>query len=351
MNILQLNTERTWRGGERQTLWTAQGLQQFGDNCIIACRQDFPLYEKAHESGMKVIPSDPLGPWDLLSAYRLKRLAMQHSIDIIHTQTAHTLTLCGLARMLGMKTPVVASRRVDFPVNHVGKYNRCAAVIAISTAIKKVLVRSGVKPGLIHLIPSGVSPVDVSVDATLRKQLLSDGDLLVGTIGHLAHHKGFDILIDAWGQLSTQLPGARLIIVGEGEERESLEKQISKRNLQGVVTLTGFVESPAQYLACLDLYLQPSRTEGLGTAAIEALLLGLPLIVSDSGGLPEVVGGGQWGRVVPAGDSHALASAILEGATSLDHHDGSEAQAWAQQHFSLEAMVASTRSVYQQILA
>jgi len=136
--------------------------------------------------------------------------------------------------------------------------------------------------------------------------------------GRLTAQKDFSMLIQAFAQVRQARP-ARLLILGEGEERPVLEALVRQLGLEQDVSLPGFVENPYPYMAQASLFILSSRWEGLPAVLIEALYCGVPLISTDCPSGPrEILADGQYGQLVPVGDATALARAIetsLEGET------------------------------------
>ena len=134
----------------------------------------------------------------------------------------------------------------------------------------------------------------------------------IGALGRLHVSKAYDVLLEALAILRGQdLPDFELIIGGQGPEGEALKEQTEKLGLNNV-TLAGFIDRPAEFLAGLHLYIQPSRREGFCIAMHEAMAAGLPVVVSDVGEMPHTVDSETMGRVVPAEDAAALAEALGE---------------------------------------
>lgn len=131
------------------------------------------------------------------------------------------------------------------------------------------------------------------------------------SIGRLTVAKDYPTLIVAFAKVRQQL-NARLAILGEGEERARLEELVRRLGLESDVWLPGSVESPYPYLARASLFVLSSIWEGLPTALVEALALGVPVIATDCpGGSREILDNGRFGQLVPPGDAMALADAIL----------------------------------------
>jgi len=171
--------------------------------------------------------------------------------------------------------------------------------IAVSEYIKSVLIEEGVNPNKITVIYNGVKigkvsqPVILATSRSPESASPKTNDLrsatkktIIGSVGRLAHEKGYDILIEAAKSLPQNI---EIRICGEGSERATLEKLIEKNKLEEKVKLLGFCENTEDFYKSLDLYVQPSRTEGFGFTVIEAMAFGIPVIVSSEGALPELV--------------------------------------------------------------
>lgn len=151
---------------------------------------------------------------------------------------------------------------------------------------------------------------------------------VIGVLGRLSPEKGWDVLLAAFRLFRRRHPEARLLIGGLGPLWSALNEAIAAVDLVSSVELLGWVE-PQTFYAQLDLYTQPSRQEGLGLAAREAVAFGLPVVASRVGGLVEACGEGPWARYVPVGVASALADAWSE-TLALDQAEiSSKARAWA----------------------
>lgn len=128
---------------------------------------------------------------------------------------------------------------------------------------------------------------DVQKRNAVRSELNLGDDLVLGTIGRLSYQKNHSFLIDSFSEFHQKNPRSKLLIVGDGELREELAKQVLERNLERDVLLLGWKNDVENYLQAMDIFLLPSRFEGLGIAAVEAAASGLPCIVSDQ--VPEEV--------------------------------------------------------------
>ena len=131
------------------------------------------------------------------------------------------------------------------------------------------------------------------------------------SIGRLHPQKGHDLLIQAFAQVHQKHPTSRLIIVGEGTERDALTTLIKQLNLTDFVALVGFQRNPAAYLQHANLFALASRYEGFGIVLAEAMLVGVPIVVTDCPGAPrELLQNGRSGLLIPPENINALAEGL-----------------------------------------
>ncbi|MCS7240863.1 MAG: glycosyltransferase [Candidatus Bipolaricaulota bacterium] len=195
-------------------------------------------------------------------------------------------------------------------------YSRADTVVAVSRGVAEDLVTQSRLPR--EKVRVIYNPV---VTPELFRQAEEDpvhpwftpGSLpVILGVGRLSKQKDFATLIRAFARARRARP-ARLVILGEGEERPNLERLVQELGLKESVSLPGFVENPFPFMKRAAVFVLSSRWEGLPTVLIEALALGTPAVATDCpSGPAEILEGGKWGRLVPVGDEQALAQAILE---------------------------------------
>jgi glycosyltransferase involved in cell wall biosynthesis len=221
----------------------------------------------------------------------------------------------------------------------------CDGVIAVSEAVRRGLVQSGVPGAKIQVIHTGIEIPPPAPDTRSRFGL-SETDFVVGHLGAFSKEKGQDVAVAAAMLLRESMPHARFLLAGDG-----LLLSDMRRRAPGNVTFPGFVGDHAAFFGALNVFVMPSRSEAWGMAALEAMAHGVPVIASDVGGLPEIVEPGNGGWLVPAGDPAALARAIMESASSPDrlHGQGEKARKRAQL-FSVALMVEQTEEFYRRFV-
>ncbi|MGE4351542.1 MAG: glycosyltransferase, partial [Bdellovibrionales bacterium] len=154
--------------------------------------------------------------------------------------------------------------------------------------------------------------VDSPVDHPWLKKKREHPFPLCVSVGRLLKNKDYLTVIDAFTRLRQQLPQARLLILGEGEERAVLEASIREKNLEDAVSLPGPVPNVFPYLKAADLFVLASHSEAFGNVIVEALACGVPIVSTDSGGPREILCDGVYGKLVPVAEPAAMAQAMLE---------------------------------------
>lgn len=305
--IIQVASGREWRGGQHQVVLLARGLQARGITVSVVTGNGTELARRLVESG---IPVDPVrwtvGADPRVALHLVRRL---REPAILHAHDSHAHLLADAATRV-RRAPVVVTRRVALPIAHRRRYRRADALIAISEAVRRELLRAGVEPARIHRIPDAIDPGETSSSGTAEAPASSDpARPLVVCMAALTPEKGIDTLLDAAALLQARAPDVRWRVIGDGPERATLEALRRRHRLDDVVELRSAGESAAAAFRSADLVVQPSRSEGLGSAVLQALALGVPVIAADVGGLPDALAHG--GGVLVATDSPPeLAAAV-----------------------------------------
>ena len=363
MKILHLNTEKTWRGGEQQTLYLLQVLQKRGIFCHLVCQPDSPMAQKARQAGLMVFPISMHGEADPIACYRIRNLIKTFHYDILHSHTSHAHTLAFIAS-IGCKVCRLVTRRVDFSIFRHSflrlsgiKYRHMADYyIAISRKIKDVMVADGVAAERIFVVHSGVDLrrfAGVSGDHLITEFNLTPGEKVVINVAHLAGHKGQQFLVRAIPRVVKKIPGVRFFIVGKGELLAELKALAASLGITRELVFTGFRSDVGAFYKLADLFVMSSVQEGLGTAVLDALAEGKAVVATDCGGIPEIIHDGETGRLVEPANPEALADGIVDMLTRVEAAKAMaiEGRAMVQNCFSIEAMVDNNIEVYKKVLA
>jgi glycosyltransferase involved in cell wall biosynthesis len=174
--------------------------------------------------------------------------------------------------------------------------------------------------------------------------------------GRLAPEKGLDTLVDAWPLVRAEFPDASLILIGEGPERKALETRVRSHNLRigpsEAVHLSGPVNDAESLLRQGDLFVLPSREEGMSIALLEAMALGMPVVVSSIPGNCRLVSDGEHGRLAPVNDPNRLAQVIISQWKDFDRavRMGQAARRRVESKFSIKAVAREHLELFEEIL-
>ncbi len=187
--------------------------------------------------------------------------------------TAHAHTLCLMACLRAPQVRQVVSRRVDFaPIHHAlsrWKYLRPQLqYIAVSDAVRHIVTASGIAPERAATVHSGID-LQRFQQLQAAPPLFPAGTRVIGTVGHLADHKGHRYLVEATALLARQEPDVRVVIAGDGELRQALETQAAALGVTDRLCFTGFRQDILALMQSFELFVMPSHLEGLGTAVLD----------------------------------------------------------------------------------
>jgi glycosyltransferase involved in cell wall biosynthesis len=333
----------------------AEGLRDRGHEQFIACLEESALVSAVRKLQIQTFTLPPFDPWNAFGIMLLRQLAGAWRPQIIHAHDGRGQSIAWLAS-LGFPVKRIASRRVTF-LPSAGwtyrlKYERsCQAVIAVSERIRELSVEAGVSADRVHVIPDGIDllaqlPPKRECESLRSSWGMNDKHFVVGLLGAPTHEKGHDVAVAAVEQLKVRMPNLKLVHAVT-EDPSHAAKNLAAANqvhrLVGVKTL-------AEFFPGLDLFVMPSRSEGLGSSALWAMAYGLPVVATRVGGLPEIVTENETGWLIPPDSPDALAEAIVRAAkdrkllTEYGRNGRTRAEA-----FSAEIMIDRTEALYEQL--
>ena len=307
--IVHVASGREWRGGQRQVWLLARQLGRLGIEQVVVTGGHTELARRLEASGVRVRPAswrlglDPRVPWPIFDELR--------NGAILHAHDAHALSLAALCAAV-TRAPLVVTRRVVFPLRQRFFWRRARRIIAISNAVREALLAEGLEAARVTVIPSAVD-LDAlasapSVNIRHRLSLPRNGQVAV-SLGALTPEKDQLSLVWAAAQLVRDLPDLHWILVGDGPLRGRLKAEIDRRGLQGRFHLVSHLADPEQALAGANVYVLSSTSEGLGSSVLAAMALGIPVVATRVGGIPDLLGSGR-GVMVEPRDPVALAGAV-----------------------------------------
>lgn len=288
MRILEINTEKGWRGGEKQTLLTAEGLAQKGHGITVVCKKKSALHQK--------VVSENIPHVALKNNVDLFFYLMLHArkFDIIHTHTAKALTPCILAKTF-FNTKVVFSRRhhkVPSSSFSKWKYSSADFITTVSQYIKARLTNAEIKAPIevIHDASILVLPNQRRIQHEFNRFILS-GKKIIATVAAFEDEKDPYTLLNAIEKLSTVRNDFVFLHFGSGRMEQEIKQAITTKNMQAVYYCLGQTHTIEELYSMFDVFVMSSKNEGFGSSVIDAFLNKVPVISTDAGGLKELVTG------------------------------------------------------------
>jgi glycosyltransferase involved in cell wall biosynthesis len=330
MRALHLLPCRFWGGPEKQTLRLAGWLRDHARVETVfavmptdaASLEGNPLLLRAREAGFEAAPFVQSRRYDLIEGVRLlQKLVSQCRPDVVCATGYKADVLAAWAS----GTPSVATLRgwtaQDAKVRFFEWLDRRTlrrhdAVIVVSNTLRDAAIRAGVARERVFWVPNAIDPARLPAPRRreeLCREIGADPERpLLGAVGRLSPEKGHRVLLDAFAHVGRRLPGSRLAIAGDGPEEASLRRQAETLGLSGQIAFMGLRADGQQIIAALDALALPSFSEGMPNVLLEAFAYGTPVVATRVGGVPDMVSDGDSGWLVPAGDAHALAAALVE---------------------------------------
>jgi len=345
--ILHINDQDAWGGGEGQTWLLVRELEALG-------LENHALVRRGSELERRLRPLLPparlhLLPGALWPLAALKVRGLRSAVDVVHAHTGRaTQALAGAGAL-----PTVAHRRIpDTPgPSGLRRLGAASLVLCVSEEIRRRL-RSLTWPG------GRVPRLETVHSAALWPEerpapMPLEGAPVLGFMGHFRHHKGLDLVLQALPRLLVDHPGLVLHLAGEGAEELPLRRLSRQEGLEGAVRFHTLPSQPAAFLGALNLFVMPSREEGLGSVALLAQALGVPVLATRAGGIPEGVRHGETGWLVEPGSADALVEGLhlLLGDGVLRKRLGAAGPAWVRGTFAPRAMATRTLDLYKELVA
>jgi glycosyltransferase involved in cell wall biosynthesis len=378
-------------GAEKVLLSIAGGMKEGNVENIVGAIENrhnphLEVIEAAKSLGLKTVTFKSKSRFDTSAAAQIKRFAAQNRINVIHTHNYK-------ADIFGF----LASRNIDakwIATNHVWHgtdaklriYEKIDAfllrfadrVVAVSDEIRDDLVRKGVplrKVGVIYNGIDGERAGNINVDhrlqstdqsrikpdhmprttkktENLRKSLgIDENDIVITNVGRLSPEKGHEALLGAMEKIFSNGTSAKLVIVGDGKLRSSLQSTVRGRGLEDKIRFMGIRDDVNEILKNSDIYVNSSSIEGLPLTVLEAMSAGLPVVATRVGAIPHVIEHNVNGLLVDSGDKEGMTKAIdsLVNNKDLRRRLGDAARRIVKERFSVDRMAHEYREVYERL--
>lgn len=350
MKILQVNTEKTWRGGERQTLWTVEGLLKKNIDCELMTLKNSLLYHKAIKANINVIAVKD-------SLDTLKKLSkLKNKFDIIHTQTGKTHTHSVLTKPFH-RTPVIYTKRVNFASKGFLtklKYKYTDKIISISNAISLTLNQSNMCHDSDSLVISDAiksKNLDRIKTLALKKHLgINNNIKIIGIVAAIEACKDPIAGVNAIKELWKIRQDFIVLHFGEGKMFADIADAIKGTKIEKSYIQMGYKDNATDYFSIMDVFLMTSKEEGLGSSVLDAFSCSVGVVSTNAGGLKELVE--SRGYLCHIGDSKCLAEGI---SSVLNHKEESieyikNAKKYCENELSIELIADKYIDVYKKVL-
>jgi glycosyltransferase involved in cell wall biosynthesis len=326
-------------GAERVMVTLANALASRGEAVDLVVARAAGVYASEISSEVRVFDLGARGV--IASMPNLIRYLREQRPQVLMSAMSHANVVAAWAVVLsGDSTRLVVSEHANLSqtMKHVKgfrmwllrkamrrSYARAASVVAVSEGVATDLAQAlGRPPNTVTVI---YNPIDLD---RVRRLCTSAVDHpwfaeaeppVIIAAGRLTQQKGFSTLLPAFSKLR-QAQEARLIILGEGDQRPELEELVRELGLKGDVAVPGFVANPFAYMRAAALFVLSSTWEGFGNVLVESMACGTPVVSTDCpSGPAEILAGGKWGRLVPVGDVDALSNAMMAALRERNHPD------------------------------
>jgi glycosyltransferase involved in cell wall biosynthesis len=306
-------------GGELSLLDLLAGLSRskWTPHAVVPAEGEVARRCRAIELPVHVIPLPTLRRpciQMLRSILAIRRVIRASGVDLLHANGSRAMFFAGLAGWLTGRPTIWHVRVADpEPVLDRVLASMAQAIIVNSDAVARRF--SGGSLRKVHRIHNGVNLSRFNPRSTppgLRSSLgISDSSPLVVSVGRFVPYKGYRHLVEAARLVENSMPGVHWILVGDGEQWQELEARCQSLGLQAQIHFPGWREDIPEILSACDIFVLPSLSEHFGRVVIEAMAMGKPVVVTDAGGVPEIVADGLCGLLVQPGQAAPLAEALL----------------------------------------
>src|SRR5437868_11988331 len=353
VNILYVESSRSWGGQEYRTCREINWLNAPGHQEWLSCNPESQVHSKASELGTRLVTMSLRSRFDPLCSLRLWKFCRQNKIDLLKTYSSKDHWICLPLFLCGI--PLSRARCITDPIGtrsraFVFKHG-CSQIVADASVIKRQLVEEhGIDPAKIQVIGSAVDlekfkpPRD---RAKFRREIgVDDETPLIGNVGMIRPDKGQLELVKAAPIVLEKCPNARFVIVGQGtgilKRGINVRNAIDRAGLADKIIMAGYRwDTPDVYAACDMIVIASLRTEASPIVLREAFASRRPVIATKVGDIPEILRDRENGLLIEPGDTQALANAIMDFITdpNLAARCAANGLRYATEHFSFDTMM------------
>lgn len=361
MRILHTEWSDGWGGQERRIISEMRGMQTRGHTLWLATREHARIRTEAEKAGIPTLILPLRRAVDPGSVLRLRRQLRRLNVEIVNTHSGVDSWIGGLAARSAGTPVLLRTRHLDIPLRRSWTnfvHYLPDRIIACGEAIRARLVdQCGFPPEQIVSIPTGID-FDTFRPQRSREEMraelgLGDTDLVVIMVGIIRSVKRHAVALETVQKLARNYPNIRLLIAGDGPLREEVQAQAGALGLDMHVRFLGYRSDVADLMQAADALLLTSRSEGVPQAVTQALGLGLPVVATEVGSVPELVRHERTGLLAPAEQPEAIAAQLRR---IIDNPDwarrlGAQGRTHVRAHYSLTSMLDATEGLCEHLLA
>jgi glycosyltransferase involved in cell wall biosynthesis len=359
LHIVHTESSGGWGGQDMRVLAESVGLIERGHRVSIVTAGRHRLHQEALKRGVPTVDL-PLHKKRFKDFWALRRwlAANAGDIDIINTHSSTDAWLTAAVGVtLGTMPPVIRTRHVSSPVSRRATtrwlYRRAIChLVTTGEALRQSLHRDNGIP-LAHMtsVPTGTDLRRFTPGGRAQARRLHGlaGGPWIGILAMMSHFKGHRDLFAAFKTLRQSQPELRLLVIGDGPNRQAFEAEVRAQGLAEAVRFVGYVADPETWLPALDVFVHPSTgDEGVPQSVLQAMACSLPVITTAVGGLPDAARHEETALVVPKGDPAAIAAAVtrLQRDPALAARLARDGRIHVETHFSRTVMLDRMESLF-----
>jgi glycosyltransferase involved in cell wall biosynthesis len=329
IRILHLIASNFVGGPEKQILHHALDLQNSDFEVWVGSFRDQPektaILQQAEENGLRTYESLSSGRFDPRAVFELASFLKRQKIQLLCTHGFKANTIGALAKNVAGVPQIAFCRGWTAETLRVRAYEALERrflaladrIICVSEAQAEYFATKHLLQPRISVVHNAMlDSIDTGAefdrDAAKTELGFSPTTLLIGAVGRLSVEKGQRYLVEAAPGLVREFRDLKIVLLGEGRERENLESQVKRLGLENIVVLPGFHTNVARWMQAFDVLANCSLTEGIPNAILEALAVGTPVVATAVGGVPELIKDRETGLLVATGSSEALGGALAQ---------------------------------------
>lgn len=359
LNILQIIFSIE-KGGAETYLYNILDNLKEDINIFIVCNHKGTNHEKIVTKCKNVEIIEMNHVFDIKAARRIATYCKANNIHIIQTHFLRENYIGVISKLFNPKIKIIWTAHLIAENRSIIRFfNRIFSrfvdkVICVSEAVKDSLVKEGIKSNKTKVIYNGVDTdcFKLKYNSSIRAELdIDENTFLLATISRFNKEKGHDFLIEGLKELKNYISNFKILLVGDGEEKNYINEKVKKYNLEAQVEFLGYREDIPDILSAIDIYVSPSRNEAISFSIIEALSCSKPVVATEVGGVPEIFHKGNCGILVPYGDKIAFAKAIRDLYNNKEEYEliKSNCRKIIKNNFSQTNMLKETYNLYREL--